>query len=223
MTAQKGEAMSDELKPCPFCGGPCVERQYEAYSLDSSFYSIGCAACDLYFLGAPKTWNTRADSAEAEPDITLMSLQASVMRGVTAERNKAHAEIQRLKVELEAAKARSLGLDESFNNINELWKAEVHAHSVLQSDCAAQALALKEARGILKQSSVALSQKVPVEIMKMAHSRIAAFLSTPPSVYGDKVKALEEVAKCFAAYEDVGTDAWHRVSEARARLDSLKA
>lgn len=46
--------MSNELKPCPFCGGePDTDQSYAV----GVYY--GCYACDVWRLGAEQ-WNTRA-------------------------------------------------------------------------------------------------------------------------------------------------------------------
>lgn len=57
--------MTDELRPCPFCGGPAVVHEY-----NGGFASIGCGGqCDFKpsAFGFPsvdsaiEVWNTRAE------------------------------------------------------------------------------------------------------------------------------------------------------------------
>ncbi|WAX23062.1 Lar family restriction alleviation protein [Vibrio phage 13VT501A] len=65
--------MSNQLKPCPFCGGEVYHGEYSAYSCDSSFDAIVCDECGVYFdsqnesnKDASDRWNTCTESTELE-------------------------------------------------------------------------------------------------------------------------------------------------------------
>ena len=49
--------MTDELKPCPFCGGQASEWRQEAYSIDSSYDCIGCKSCGVVIPHDAKSWD----------------------------------------------------------------------------------------------------------------------------------------------------------------------
>lgn len=68
--------MTDELKPCPFCGGKPIGPRFECEQGRYDCYSIGCDNCDFTVEGpldaydgkasTIKHWNTRASQLPAE-------------------------------------------------------------------------------------------------------------------------------------------------------------
>lgn len=53
--------MSDELKPCPFCGGAVIrDRTSNEYRSE-----ISCETCDLLLWWANEDWNHRAETPES--------------------------------------------------------------------------------------------------------------------------------------------------------------
>lgn len=51
--------MSDELKPCPFCGNDAIRIMREGY-VDPEF--VGCPKCDVFM--RPRRWNARHEPDE---------------------------------------------------------------------------------------------------------------------------------------------------------------
>lgn len=60
--------MNDKLKPCPFCGGHNIGKEYvETYSLDSSYTTFGCLDCGANFNeGCAVDWNRRTYDTQTE-------------------------------------------------------------------------------------------------------------------------------------------------------------
>lgn len=56
--------MSNELKPCPFCGGEVSKLKYFNNQIHENLWQIGCDECEFYMeqpfeQEAIKAWNTR--------------------------------------------------------------------------------------------------------------------------------------------------------------------
>lgn len=51
--------MSEELKPCPFCGNDAIRIMREGY-VDPEF--VGCPKCDVFM--RPRRWNARHEPDE---------------------------------------------------------------------------------------------------------------------------------------------------------------
>lgn len=63
--------MSDELKPCPFCGGENVTNEF-----DDPFYSVICGICGASSAfsdeeGAVRLWNARAAVADEQFSLAI--------------------------------------------------------------------------------------------------------------------------------------------------------
>lgn len=60
--------MTNELKPCPFCGGEAWISQKWSCDSEKYWYQVGCTLCDIGMLTRTKTieedaiaaWNRRA-------------------------------------------------------------------------------------------------------------------------------------------------------------------
>ena len=83
--------MTEELKPCPFCGGDPSVSTYETESLWShnqvTYTKVGCDDCDVGFdseegmTPAPDAWNARANQPPAQ-DGLVDALQELLKIGV---------------------------------------------------------------------------------------------------------------------------------------------
>jgi len=79
---EKVALMSEELKPCPFCGGEARKRnsQYEAGKMPwpTELWYVGCDACEKYCYGgsqvsiAIEIWNTRPSDPKLTEAMTLL-------------------------------------------------------------------------------------------------------------------------------------------------------
>lgn len=83
--------MSEELKPCPLCGGDAGYGYNEAFSTDSSFPFVGCEKCVLMIeynsnypaekLNAIAAWNTRVPDPRVK---ALVEATKAVSEGLEA-------------------------------------------------------------------------------------------------------------------------------------------
>ena len=55
--------MSEELKPCPFCGGEAVKNSCAVAECKSCRSPVGCRACSIW-KDSIDEWNTRVDDDE---------------------------------------------------------------------------------------------------------------------------------------------------------------
>lgn len=84
---------TDELKPCPFCGGEAFIRYDESHS--TAFF-VGCSDWDCFGnmmwaeteAEARRKWNTRAESAEV---IALREREARLVEALREAREAAHS------------------------------------------------------------------------------------------------------------------------------------
>lgn len=59
--------MSEELKPCPFCGGEAKKQAVKTTILGDTYWGIKCTKCNCGTVGylnynyAIKAWNRRAN------------------------------------------------------------------------------------------------------------------------------------------------------------------
>lgn len=59
--------MSEELKPCPFCGGEAKKQEVKTTILGDTYWGIKCTKCNCGTVGylnynyAIKAWNRRAN------------------------------------------------------------------------------------------------------------------------------------------------------------------
>lgn len=60
--------MSEELKPCPFCGGKAKKQTVETTILNDTYYGVRCTKCYCGTTGylnygyAIQAWNRRTDN-----------------------------------------------------------------------------------------------------------------------------------------------------------------
>lgn len=203
--------MSDELKPCPFCNAEMQFARNPAYLWHP--HGVKCVLSNVAWFFDSGLWNTRAESAE----------------------------IQRLKGELEAAKAdyvlvtadfqtwrnTALTLGEKIESQRSEFDRVMDARQEalvrqegraikIESDLAAQALALKEARSIIKcamrwtldDGSLCDCVGSPEGEHGSLCSEMRAFLSTTPSAYEDRAEKL-----IAALAEQVAGAEWRKENE----------
>lgn len=62
--------MSEELKPCPFCGGEAKKQEVKTTILSDTYWGIKCTKCNCGTVGylnynyAIKAWNRRANDGK---------------------------------------------------------------------------------------------------------------------------------------------------------------
>lgn len=69
--------MTDELKPCPFCGGKAYTHQKDPYPYSYVQWSVGCMPCGVVMsrhvmkdkATATEQWNTRSSMDADGKDI----------------------------------------------------------------------------------------------------------------------------------------------------------
>ena len=61
----------NELKPCPFCGGPAKFDHYSAYSCDSSFDYVGCNKCEVMMVCEPERYDRMSGKWSQETASTI--------------------------------------------------------------------------------------------------------------------------------------------------------
>ena len=66
------EKVSEELQPCPFCGGEARKRNVEHTLLGDTYWGITCINCNcgtagyLNYNNAVKAWNRRANDGKTD-------------------------------------------------------------------------------------------------------------------------------------------------------------
>lgn len=137
--------MSNELKPCPFCGGEAVIYQnYDEYG----YWSISCDACHVEMISGVRAilvsaWNTRP-TVDAKPadrkqiteilhDISADNARMSRVYGVVREKNKKlTSEVERLKgVIAEIAAILATGADLPEDDVFTMCKDAIGEKAIL--------------------------------------------------------------------------------------------
>lgn len=78
--------MTDELKPCPFCGREAVEITYFSYTFNKQYHQVKCGNDDCEMNGFENMlvddWNTRPieDDLRKKLDIAVEAMKLANMR-----------------------------------------------------------------------------------------------------------------------------------------------